>query len=51
MPVIILIHVSVYYTLHGIVTEPDIATQNYCAHTACMVYSLKAAGKYVVFIW
>jgi hypothetical protein len=51
MPLIILIHVSVYYTLHGSITEPETATQKYCAQTACMVYSLQTAGKYVIFIW
>jgi hypothetical protein len=51
MPLIILIHVSIYYTLHGNITEPDTATQNYCAHTAFMEFSLQTAAKYIIFIW
>jgi len=51
MHLIILIHVSVYYTPHDSITEHDTATQNYCAQTACMVFSLQTAGKYFIFIW
>jgi len=47
MPLIILIHVLVYHMLHGSTT----ATKNYCAQTACTVYSLQTASKYVIFIW
>jgi hypothetical protein len=46
MPLIILIHVSVYYMLYGGITEPDTATQNYCAQRVCKVFSLQTAGYF-----
>ena len=51
MPLIILTLVSVYYTLHSSCKEPNTATHNYRAQTACMVYSLQTVGKNVIFIW